>query len=125
MIQGDALFIETGTSRFEAGYETLQYPIQLNGIPSTHRPVVVVTPYRPAEVDGSHLEDDANINLHLDTTVTFNNTANKWEFNVKRSIGRNANSDTGAEQMSFMWKVVAVKHVQHVGPSVTIVDETF
>ena len=46
------------------------------------------------------------------------------EGNVKRSIGANLVGDFGAEPMSFMWKVIAVKDTRYVGPSVTIVDET-
>ena len=117
--------METGVATIERGFETLQFPISLFGIPATHKPVVILTPFRPADNDDGHYEDDTNVNMHLDTTINYNTSTKKWEFNVKRSIGANLVGDFGAEPMTFMWKVIAVKDTRYVGPSVTIVDETF
>ena len=42
---------------------------------------------------------------------------------LHRSIGANNAADTGAEAMTVVWKVIAVRNLRRVGASVTVADE--
>lgn len=109
---GDNAILESGTATFQAGHEKTGV-ISLSRSDRNLEPVITATP----------LNEYGDINIHLDTTVQFDNTSKKWQFEIKRSIGANANNDTGAEAMTVVWKAICLKNVRSVGSSITVTDE--
>ena len=109
---GDSAVLESGIATFFEGQEYTAI-IELNKSNSVLEPVVVATP----------VAEHGNINVHLDTTISFNHSTNKWQFMLHRSIGANNADDTGAEAMTVVWKVIAVRNLRRVGAAVTVADE--
>ena len=116
MIFGDdSYFVETGTVVIPAGRSDLVSPIQLGIEDSRFEPVITVTPF--TRFDTGRPPANSNVNVHLDTTVEFNSSTGRWEFNIHRSIG--SSSPTNTEQQEFMWKAIAIRHVRQVGTIVS------
>ena len=122
---GDSAILETGTTFFYQG-QTYTNIIQLNNSDPEFEPVIVATPVSDITiaVPGSSLPNSApaNVNVHLDTELYFNNSTKKWQFLLHRSIGANAD-DPGAEPMTVLWKVIALRNVRRDGPTVTVAEE--
>ena len=114
---GDSYYLESGTSIIEAGDDSLLTPIVTQYSNPHYVPTIVVMPFTETDID------DSNVNVHLDTTISFNASIGKWEFNVIRSIGKNSRVFPIAESQSFMWKIIAVRHIREVGTPVVVQSE--
>tara|TARA_Y100000385_G_C12816467_1_gene518435 strand:- start:327 stop:674 length:348 start_codon:yes stop_codon:yes gene_type:complete len=109
---GDNAILESGTATFRAGHEKTGI-ISLSRSDRNLEPVITATP----------LNEHGDINIHLDTTVEFNNSTKKWQFIIHRSIGANTNNDVGAEAMTVIWKAICLENIRQVGGTVTVANE--
>lgn len=75
---------------------------------SSFEPVMSTTPYG----------ENANVNAFLKTSVRY--VSGQWQLIVSRSIM--GNSSEPAPEQTFFWKVIAMKTVPEIGPTVTPVS---
>lgn len=87
---GDTTFLKTGTERIPAGESRASVSVEL---PDDYIPVVTLSPY------GEY----ANFNVHLDTTIVYDQLTGAWYFTILRS------SETEDDYLDVMWKVVGIK----------------
>jgi hypothetical protein len=73
-------------------------------------PVICTTPFG----------ENANVNTFLETLVFYE--AGQWKFRINRSIAGHDGGDAAPAQ-TFFWKVIAMKTVPEIGPTVVPVSD--